>query len=102
MLSLTELADRTSFDNKSKNKMVLEYFENESRSAQNELQVECAWWTRTSHYGFSAVGYGGGIITDVTTDAKYGVRPAFTISNDIKIKEIYSEDLMKSIYVFEI
>lgn len=102
ILSLTELGISTSFDNKSKNKMVLDYFNsNESRRTNNEIGVECPWWTRTRYGGWCAVGYTGGIITNVTTDAKYGVRPAFTISNTSKIKQIYNEELNKQIYIFE-
>lgn len=103
ILSLTELNYDLSFDNKTKNKMKLKYFDNNNLTTVNDIGVKSPYWTRTfdPSKSFYIVGYNGGV-TITGTDAKFGVRPAFTISNKTKIKEVYDKELMQDIYVLDI
>lgn len=104
ILSLTELNDYSAhYDNQTKNKMKLKYFNANNKSTVNDVGVESPYWTRTSYYAsqYYMVGYTGGV-TQADGDAKFGVRPAFTIPNDTKIIKTYDRELMQEIYVFDI
>jgi len=100
ILSFSEL---DSYGNQTKSKMKLKYFEDNSRIANNDIGIESPYWTRTSHYSDSyyMVGYDG-MVTYTGSDARFGVRPAFTIPNNTKITNLYDEFLMQDIYVFDI
>ena len=105
VLSVTELNSdyARDNDNKTENKMRLKYFNDTNRSATNDVSMESPYWTRTSTSNNSAfynVGYGGSI-TYTGTDARLGVRPAFTISNKTKIINIFDDTLSKSINIIE-
>lgn len=102
ILSFTELDESgSSYDNQSK-KLKLKYFNKNSKNATNDVGVQSPYWTRTPYYNSSYyfVGYTGEI-TYTGSHARFGVRPAFTISNDTKVNKIYDEILMKDIYVLE-
>ena len=106
VLSVTELNSNYAHDNdnKTENKMRLKYFNDSNRSALNDVGMESPYWTRTSTSNNSAfynVGYGGNI-TYTGTEARLGVRPAFTISNKTEITNIYDDTFSKNIYVFEL
>lgn len=104
ILSLTELNySGTKLDNKTKNTMKLKYFNSNDLMAFNDSGVESPYWTRTSYFesGYYMVGYTG-VITSTGNNARFGVRPAFTISNNTKITKIYDQNLMKNIYVLDI
>ena len=104
ILSLTELnysgANR---DNQTKNTMRLKYFNSNNLMAFNDSGIESPYWTRTAYFAseYYMVGYTGGITT-TGSEAKFGVRPAFTIANNTKITKIYDQNLMQDIYVLDI
>lgn len=101
VLSFLELNTTDTWQNQSTNKTILKYFEDDSRRiAQNDAGITVVYWTRTySWSGFGAIGLNGSYITETSTEAKYGVRPALTINSNIKIKKIYSEEYNKEIWV---
>lgn len=104
ILSLTELnAYGSSFDNKTKNKMKLKYFSDFPLVTTNDIGEESPYWTRTTgnQTSYYMVGYTGGIAY-TGSNAKFGVRPAFTIPNNTKIKKIYNEEFTKEIYILDI
>lgn len=105
ILSLTELNySSAAYDNQTKNKMELKYFNNDNRSTVNDIEVKSPYWTRTLSYAsgyYYMVGYNGGI-TYIGSGAKLGVRPAFTIQNNTPITKIYDRELMQEIYVFDV
>ena len=92
------------WQNKSSNKTVLKYFEDDSkRVAQNDAGITVVYWTRTHAWsGFGAIGLNGSIITQTSSQAKYGIRPALTINSNTKIKQIYSEEHNKDIWILDI
>lgn len=99
LLSLTELGC-DNYDNQTKNRMQLTYFNEENRTTVNDAGAESPYWTRTSDYGsdYFMIGYTGWW-ESMDSDTKWGVRPAFTIANTTKITEIYNSYLMQNIYV---
>lgn len=104
ILSLTELnAYGSSFDNKTKNKMKLKYFSDFPLVTTNDVGEESPYWTRTTgnETSYYMVGYTGGIAY-TGSNARFGVRPAFTIPNNTKITKIYNEEFMKEIYILDI
>ncbi len=104
ILSLTELNySGANHDNKTKNTMKLKYFNNNNLIAFNDSGIESPYWTRTAYFAseYFIVGYTGGITT-TGDNAKFGVRPAFTIPNNTKIINIYDQNLMQNIYVLDI
>ena len=104
VLSFLELNTTNTWDNKSTNRTILKYFENDSkRVAQNDAGITVVYWTRTLAWsGYGAIGLNGSIITETSSEAKYGIRPALTINSNIRIKKIYSEDYSKDIFVLDI
>lgn len=101
ILSLLELNTTDTWQNKSMNKTILNYFENDSkRIAQNDAGITVIYWTRTySWNGFGVIGLNGSYMTETSSEAKYGVRPALTINSNTKIKKIYSEEYNKEIWI---
>lgn len=104
ILSFLELNTTDTWQNQSTNKTILKYFENDSkRIAQNDAGITVVYWTRTSAWsGFGAIGLNGSIITETSSEAKYGVRPALTINSNTKIKKIYSKEYNKDIWILDI
>ena len=104
ILSLTELNyGGINRDNQTKNTMKLKYFNGNNLMAFNDSGIESPYWTRTAYFAseYYMVGYTGGITT-TGESAKFGIRPAFTISNSTKITKIYDQNLMQDIYVLDI
>lgn len=103
VLSFLELNTTDTWDNQSTNKTILNYFENNSRRvAQNDAGITVVYWTRTySWSGFGAIGLNGSYITETSTEAKYGVRPALTINSNTKIKKNYSKEYNKEICILD-
>lgn len=104
ILSLTELNySGINRDNQTKNTMKLKYFNSNNLRAFNDSGIESPYWTRTSYFAseYYMVGYTGGVTT-TGNNAKFGVRPAFTIANNTKIVKIYDQNLMQDIYVLDI
>lgn len=81
----------------------LKYFSNsELRKASNKEGEESAWWTRTPNTWHDNVVYGvntEGSIGIGGINYESGVRPAFTVPNNTKIKQM--EEASNSIYVIE-
>lgn len=104
ILSFLELNTTDAWENQSTNKTRLEYFEdNSKRIAQNDSEVMVVYWTRTHAWsGFGAIGLNGSIITETSTEAKYGVRPALTINSNTKVKKVYIEDYNNEIWILDI
>ncbi len=104
LLSFLELNTTNSWQNKSTNKTKLNYFKlNSNRIAKNDAGIIVTYWTRTyATNGFGAIGLNGGIITETSTEAKYGIRPALTIDSKTKIKKTYSEKFNQDIWILDI
>lgn len=87
-----------------KSKTVLNYFEDdENKIAYNDENNISPWWTRTSYYySFDAVGYNGMIMRGINSNEGCGIRPAFTIPSDTKIKKEYNENFNEEILVLDI
>lgn len=104
ILSFIELNTTDTWENQSTNKTRLKYFEADSkRIAQNDSGITVVYWTRTHAWnGFGAVGLNGSIITETSTEAKYGVRPALTINSNTKVKKVYIEDYNNEIWILDI
>lgn len=104
ILSFLELNTTDVYQNKSNNKTILKYFEDDSnRVAQNDSGITVVYWTRTYAWlGFGAIGLNGSIITHTSSEAKYGIRPALTINSNTKIKKVYSQDYNKEIWILDI
>lgn len=92
------------FEDNAKSKTVLHYFKNnENYIAYNDENIILPWWTRTSdYYSFGAVGYNGVLMNGVTSNEGCGIRPAFTISSDTKIKKEYNKEFNEEIFVLDI
>ena len=104
ILSFLELNTIDTWENQSANKTRLKYFENDNRRvAKNDAGITVVYWTRTYAWsGFGAVGLNGSIITETSSEAKYGVRPALTINSNTKIKKVYNQDYSKEIWILDI
>lgn len=103
LLSLTELGLSKTWDNNSSNNDVIEYFNSNTRIAKNEIGTDVIWWTRSYCWGsFCSIGYNGSFKTEHSTGVKYGIRPAFTISKDTKIKKMYLNDYQKEVNIFNL
>lgn len=104
ILSFLELNTTDTWENQSTNKTRLKYFEDDNkRVAKNDADITVVYWTRTYAWsGFGAVGLNGSIITETSSEAKYGIRPALTINSNTKIKKVYSQDYNKEIWILDI
>lgn len=103
ILSFLELNTTDTWENKSTNQTRLKYFENDNRRvAKNDAGITVAYWTRTYAWGsFGAVGLNGSIITQTSSEARYGVRPALTINSNTKIKKVYNQEYNKEIWILD-
>ncbi len=102
LLSSTEVGLSNTWDNS--NKKQLKYFaSDDSRIAKNESNLDVVWWLRSyCSSSFCAIDKSGWLITESSTNIRYGVRPAFTISNKTKIKKEYNKDISKEITVLDL
>ena len=82
----------------------IDYFKNNGLIAKNDGNENANYWTRSYSYGlggYSAIGYSGALISVSGTEAKYGIRPAFTISGKTKIKKQYISQIGKEVLIID-
>lgn len=80
----------------------LKYFENNNLIAKNDFNVPVNYWTRS--YGwlsYDAIGSTGKEIGLTGSEAKYGIRPVFTISSNTKIIKKYIKEINKDVFVID-
>ena len=89
--------------NKSDNKPI-KYFKDNGLEAKNDGNEYANYWTRSYSYGlggYYAIGYQGSLISISGSEAKYGIRPAFTIPDKTKIKTQYISEIDKKVFVID-
>lgn len=89
--------------NKDDNKAI-KFFKNNSLIAKNDGNENANYWTRSYSYAlgdYSAISYSGVYFSDTGSEAKYGIRPAFTISGKAKIKRQYIPQINREAFVID-
>jgi len=74
----------------------------ELNKAVNDNGIVTNYWAREHYYdSFYSYTYDG-LENRELSDRKYGIRPAFTLPNDVKIQKIYNDEAQEEVYVLDI